>query len=277
MPANSDFSSSSSTNISPSPIDMDIAYEAYKEYIKDYNPDNPKIALKISHILRTAKKSKQLAKALELSPLDIDLAELIGLLHDIGRFEQIRIYNTFSDRNSIDHGNFGCEVLFDNKDGIIRKFIVDDSFDDIIYTAIKNHNKFCIADADNMEPQTLIHSKIIRDSDKMDIFKTILIDTNMALYGKEDVSNDILSEAVFNDFMTNHFVDYSLSSGSAPDSLLCNFGYVYDINFPESHSIILDDGYLYELGQKVFSDKETQSKYKLAHQKAMEYCRENAR
>ena len=33
---------------------------------------------------------------------DIILAEAIGLLHDIGRFEQIRTYHTFIDKDSVE-------------------------------------------------------------------------------------------------------------------------------------------------------------------------------
>ena len=40
-------------------IDLEKAKNFYKEYISNYNPDNPKIALKIAHIFRTAEKSKK--------------------------------------------------------------------------------------------------------------------------------------------------------------------------------------------------------------------------
>ena len=47
-----------------------------------------------------------------MSKEDIDLAWLTGLLHDIGRFEQVRRYGTFNDAKSIDHGKLGVEILF---------------------------------------------------------------------------------------------------------------------------------------------------------------------
>ena len=42
---------------------------------------------------------------------------LIGLLHDIGRFEQVKVYDTFSDIDSIDHADYGVEILGDYIDG----------------------------------------------------------------------------------------------------------------------------------------------------------------
>ena len=62
---------------------------------------------------------------LNLSEEDILLAELIGLLHDIGRFEQIKNYHTFLDKESIDHAEYGNKILFE--DDLIRNFITEDN------------------------------------------------------------------------------------------------------------------------------------------------------
>ena len=120
-------------------IDMIEAKKAFKEYVKKYNPEDEKIKIKIAHIERVAENSKRIAENLNLSQEDIELAELIGLLHDIGRFEQVRLYHTFVDKDSINHGEYGAKVLFE--DGLIRKFIKDDKFDRIIKLAIVNHNR----------------------------------------------------------------------------------------------------------------------------------------
>lgn len=125
-------------------IDIVRAKKAFKEYVKKYNPDDSKVKLKIAHIERTAEVAKKLATELMLEKEDIELAELIGLLHDIGRFEQIRIYHTFVDKISIDHGKLGAKILFE--DGLIRNFIEDKKYDTIIKKAIINHNKSKIED-----------------------------------------------------------------------------------------------------------------------------------
>lgn len=90
-------------------IDINKAKQFYKEYISQYNPEDPRIALKIVHIYRTAEESKRLAEKLNLSKEDNLLAELIGLLHDIGRFEQVKIYNTFLDKISVNHAEYGVK------------------------------------------------------------------------------------------------------------------------------------------------------------------------
>ena len=47
---------------------------------------------------------------MECSREDVELAELIGLLHDIGR-EQIRRFHSF-EPGTMDHAVFGAELLF---------------------------------------------------------------------------------------------------------------------------------------------------------------------
>ena len=99
-------------------IDIKEAQKAFKEYAKKYNPEDEKIKIKIAHIQRVAQNSKRIAQNLKLSQEDIELAELIGLLHDIGRFEQVRLYHTFVDKDSINHGEYGAKILFE--DGLIK-------------------------------------------------------------------------------------------------------------------------------------------------------------
>ena len=39
------------------------------------------------------------------------LAHLCAVYHDIGRFEQLRRYDTFLDHLSVDHAQLGCEAV----------------------------------------------------------------------------------------------------------------------------------------------------------------------
>ena len=167
-------------------IDMIEAKKAFKEYVKKYNPEDEKIKIKIAHIERVAENSKRIAENLNLSQEDIELAELIGVLHDIGRFEQVRLYHTFVDKDSINHGEYGAKVLFE--DGLIRKFIKDDKFDRIIKLAIVNHNRADIEEG--LTEREKLHAKIIRDADKTDIFTILISGDKKAIWEKADLSDD---------------------------------------------------------------------------------------
>lgn len=252
-------------------VDMQLAYRSFKQYVSNYNPEDPKIALKVSHIVRVARKSRILAERLGLSPDEVALAELIGLLHDIGRFEQIAQYDTFKDADSVNHGFLGCQILF-GPTGIIRSFAPSSKDDEIIYSAVINHNRAGIENPDSMTERELLHSKIIRDTDKLDIFKVQLEEPNIALYGHEGISDDVLTPAVYEDFCREKLIDYRLRSGSAPDAIMCAFGYVYDINFPASLAMALEDGYLARLGSIPFNDAYTAEKLADGCARALAYC-----
>ena len=92
-------------------INREHIKKTFQEYTDRYDSANPKIKLKIDHTYRVANLCEQIAQSLELSAAEVDLAWLSGMLHDVGRFEQLRRYNTFSDAQSIDHARFAVELL----------------------------------------------------------------------------------------------------------------------------------------------------------------------
>ena len=74
--------------------------------------------------------SKKIAQNLNLDEEQIKLAELIGLFHDIGRFKQAELYNTFNDRISMNHAELSVKVLFD--ENLIENFNVEEKYKKII-------------------------------------------------------------------------------------------------------------------------------------------------
>ena len=145
---------------------FELAEKSFREYLKKYDTNDGSIALKIKHTYEVVKKSEYIAKGLRLDKENIELAKTIALLHDIGRFEQIKEFGEFNDKK-IEHAEFGVKVLFDN--GLIRNFINEDKYDNIIYKAIYNHNKYKVEE--NLNEKELLQCKIIRDADKLDNFR----------------------------------------------------------------------------------------------------------
>ena len=86
--------------------------EEFNKYTNNYDMNDEAIRNKYSHSIRVMNLSKKYATILGFSKEDIELATLIGLLHDIGRFEQISVYHTFNDSKIIDHALYGVKVLF---------------------------------------------------------------------------------------------------------------------------------------------------------------------
>lgn len=237
-------------------IDIIKAKKAFKEYVKNYNPEDAKIKIKIAHIERVTQIAKQLAENLNLDKEDIELAELIGLLHDIGRFEQIKLYNTFLDKDSVNHAEYGVKVLFE--DGLIRKFIEDDKYDKIIKLAILNHNKIEIEEG--LTEKENLHAKIIRDADKTDIFYILTVADKKEIWYSSDLSNQKISEEVYKDFLKNRLIEYKKVK-TGVDLLVINFSYIFDLYFKESIKIIEENNYLEKLYNRFkFNDQQTKER-----------------
>lgn len=169
-------------------IDRARASEAFKTYTDAYDAANPRIALKIEHTYHVAETCDAVAREQGWVPEDIDLAWLCGLLHDMGRFEQLRRWDTFKDAESMSHAALGVEVLFGKHPADapattnIRDFIETDAHDELIRASIAYHSDFRLPA--QLDTRTRRFCDIVRDGDKIDIMRTIAdstVDTSSRL------------------------------------------------------------------------------------------------
>ena len=153
-------------------INRQVVKQVFSEYVENYNSKDEKIKLKIDHTYRVSELCEQIAISNSLNEEDVDIAWLTGMLHDIGRFEQIRRFGTFDDQKSVDHAELGIKILFD--EGHIRDYVSEDIYDNEVYKAIKYHSSFELPK--DLTKREQIFSNILRDADKIDILK-VNIDT----------------------------------------------------------------------------------------------------
>ena len=231
-------------------IDIEKVKKEFDKYTSNYDPHQARISLKINHIKRVAENSKKIATELGLSEEDVLLAEAIGYFHDIGRFEQVRIANTYSDRESgINHAAKSVSVLFD--DGKIRDFIQDDKYDNIIKIAVLNHNRVQIQEG--LSEKELLFSEIIRDADKLDIFYTITFDNFPAIFWYENFDDEKISDTVMNEFKCQKLLDYKNIHSNA-DQIMIFYAYLYDFNFKNSLKLIANSNYLDMFTERVLEN-----------------------
>lgn len=248
-------------------IDIKKAKKEFDKYVSNYDPEDLQIALKIKHTHSVTDVAVKIAEDLKLSKEDIELAELIALLHDIGRFEQVKRYHTFLDSKSINHGEFGVTLL---KEGLIRNFIDTNKYDEIIYTAILNHNRDKIEDG--LDEKTLLHCKIIRDADKTDIFNILLTTPMEAGYnGCKDMSNDIVTPEIYRQFMEDKHIKYKDRKTNA-DVVVGHISFIFDYNFSLGLKIIKEKDYIKKLIDKMnFKNEDTIKKFETMKNFAYEY------
>ncbi|MFV0249436.1 MAG: HD domain-containing protein [Bacilli bacterium] len=212
-------------------IDFNKCIELFNEYIKNYDKKEFNIKLKIDHTFRVVNFCEKIAKSLNLSEEDIVLAKVIGLLHDIGRFEQFTKYRTFSDIKSIDHASLGIEILKENN--YISKYVEDIELQKVVLIAVDNHNKIKIED--NLNKIYLLFSKIVRDADKLDILDLYKIG-DLKIDETEGVISDKVYFSIINELIINkndciNKIDFDLVSAS----------YIYDFNFGYSYIYISEN------------------------------------
>ena len=227
--------------------------------MKSYNINDGSVLLKIKHTYEVVKKSEYIAKGLNLNKENIELAKIIALLHDIGRFEQIKEFGEFNDKK-IEHAEFGVKALFDN--GLIRNFINEDKYDNTIYKSIYNHNKYKIED--NLNEDELLHCKIIRDSDKIDNFRVKeeekFDDMFPKIYNDKTYNYETISENVYEDFMQQKCIKLE-DRKTLIDYWVCVIAFIFDLNFNISLKYIKENNYIDILVDRIdYKNKDTKQK-----------------
>lgn len=238
-------------------VDKQRARNAFARYVEAYDPANPRIALKIAHTYRVAALCERIA------PQEKDLAWLCGILHDIGRFEQVRVYDTFNDSASVSHAALGVEVLFGNADPSgpqIRTFVEDEAYDDLIRCAIGTHSDYRLpADQDE---RTRILCDVLRDADKIDILKVNCICSTKDIYGvtEEDMASSALSEEVVKTFYEHRTIPRGMRNHPA-DILVGHICFAWELVYPASVRIMREQGYLSSMLERRFTNPATQTTF----------------
>lgn len=244
-------------------IDLIKAEAFFKEYVSNFRVADKKVEVKIKHTYGVMNIAKYIAEGLDLSEEDVLLAQLIGLLHDIGRFEQAVKFNDFDDYNNMDHAEYGAKILFE--DGLIKNFIEDRQFDEIIEKAIRNHNKFAIEDG--LSDRALLHAKIIRDADKTDNFQIKQVQDFLSLFKstEEAVSAELITDGVWNEFLQGKTI-VSSHRITNMDKWLSYIAWIYDYNFDVSLKYLKDNNCIDKVIDRLdYKEKDTKEK--------MEYVR----
>ena len=217
-------------------MDLKKAKKEYLNYISNYEMSIFDLKRRAEHSIRVMELSGKIAKSLNLSDEDIDLAMLIGLLHDIARYEEYIQKYILKNNAKIDHGDLGVEIL--KKDNYIREFIEEDKYDDIILKAIKSHNKFEIEKG--LTDEELLFAKIIRDADKLDIFYECIEKFWIDI---KEVEKSFISEEVFDDFRYYKLVEKGKVK-TPIDNLIMVLAFIYDLNFKYSYEVLKEERYI---------------------------------
>jgi putative nucleotidyltransferase with HDIG domain len=252
--------------------------------VSDYDTTDGKIILKIQHTYRVAELCERIADSIGLQGEDRELAWLLGMLHDIGRFPQVRRYGTFIDSQSVDHALLSTQVLFEEKVSVeplgdvqekneecyIRRYVQDEKYDSIIYTAIRHHNAYRLPEG--LDERTLLFCNILRDADKVDILKVNVEFPMEVIYGEgcEKAYEEEVTPEVFADYMAQGAVLRAHNKNHV-DLLVGHASLVFELVFPISVQIVREQGYLKNILNFETKNKTAQEQFVLMRRKMDEY------
>ena len=221
-------------------IDLQHARAVFDGYLDGFSREDEKIRLKIVHTDGVVRSVSEICRRMRLNEEDSRLAELIALLHDIGRFEQVRQFDSF-EPSVMDHAAYGVQLLFGDQK-MIREFAAEDTWDDIIRQAIARHSDYSLGD--DLTERELLHARLIRDADKLDNCRVKLEDKLEVLLG-------CMSRRSIHLANRKTKMDYWVSY----------IAYFFDINYPASAEIILENHYPDRIIRRIpYSNRETEKK-----------------
>lgn len=218
----------------------------FAEYVSHYNAQDEKVKLKIDHTYRVAELCKRIAVSEKLSKDDVSMAWLCGMLHDIGRFEQLRNYGTFNDSQSIDHALYGASILFE--EGKITDYLDQPSNEVCVFLnkVISCHSAYRVPE--EYDERTKMFADILRDADKIDILKVNIEVPLEEIYNvtTEDLRNAEVTREVMESFAEEHATLRALKKTSV-DHVVGHISLVYELVYPISLQIVKEQGYLDKL------------------------------
>lgn len=269
-------------------VDLEKSKQEFIKFTERYDLTNKNIERKQKHSIRVMENSREIATKLGLSEEYIEVAEIIGLLHDIARFEQYKQFHSFHDADTFDHGNYGAKMLFTKQKDLdenqkiewlspeekyIRRFIKTDKYDNIIEKAIKNHNKARIEDG--LQEDEMTFAKLIRDADKIDI---IYESIGIFWDGEEETVNSTkISDKYWQQLKEEKlFIREKGVRIEGLDSVLAVMVFVFDMNYKESFKILDERGYINQVMDRFNPiSKEDKEKWKKAKDIINNYVEEH--
>lgn len=228
--------------------DLNRLTDWFYDYIAGFFGDddyiNANLELKKVHTGYVVEEARYIAAGLGLCENDALIAETVGLLHDVGRFEQFVKYQTYSDNKSISHSNLAVDII--RAEGVLDG--LDSAEKGIILAAVKYHG---IKDLpEGLDDKTLMHCKIVRDADKLDIYR-VLQEKYLEYVENPDAYNLELEhpdEPWYSDYIVEEIFNYrQVYYGDVKtlnDFKLLILAMVFDVNFEPALRKIREMGYV---------------------------------
>ena len=222
----------------------------FDDYVAGYYTDdsgyNYPLQLKKDHTKRVCENIVMIGKAMNLSDYELILAETMALFHDIGRFEQYEKYGTFSDIASENHAKLSLRQMAIH--GVLSKNTKDEKR--FIVKAIAYHNAAELPDV--KDEQELFYMRLLRDADKLDIWKVVIDYYHNRDHFKSpaielNLSDDPIWSGKIIDAVVNKKTARIEDMKTLNDFKLLQISWAFDLNFTPSFQAVEHRKYLRQI------------------------------
>ena len=209
--------------------------------------------LKIKHTGRVRENAEEIASASGVSgPVHL-AARIAAVLHDVGRFPQYKEFRTFRDAESANHA--GLSVRHALRAKMLRDVPTD--IRRMVLGAVFLHNVRALPAG--LPPDLLAVARIVRDSDKLDIFGVMIDHFAQEHPEHPEVALGVqphptaYSPAVLEDLLRGESGDYRKVVWTN-DFKLMVAGWLFDLNYRHSCKMLKERGHLETIFSSLPSD-----------------------
>lgn len=241
---------------------LDHCVSVFSEFTNAYLSGDEKqdelYRLKIGHTMNVLSNASEILEREGVDGRTALLCQLGALFHDIGRFPQLKQYNTFRDRESTNHGRLGVLTL--------RSLSLSDRLSEedlrIIRIAIGQHNLKTLNPRLPHPLSTPVH--VVRDADKIDILRLII-----EHFSKSEDKNPIIthgvtddpgkySSTIYDQIISGYPGDYK-DIQYANDFMLIALGWTSTLGFKSSLKIIQERNLINQIAEILPKDNKIQN------------------
>lgn len=243
---------------------LERLYEDYVALFRDGRGELPEMMeLKLRHTREVVRNSVLIAGGERFGALETFTARAAALLHDTGRYAQLKEYGTFRDSDSVDHAVFSHDIVKAEgwlatldlsmfPSGDVEASGGPSGVADAILSAVLWHNRRELPPRDPSSPRDLAYlaAHTVRDADKLDIFRVLEERVKTTDWHKERTAFWNLSpdgkpaREVIDAIKSGSSIDYG-SIRSLSDFILIQVGWmVSGLHFPVSRRICRERGHL---------------------------------
>jgi len=246
---------------------LDGLRQWFDEYVHTYNDIDEEgyrnILLKVEHTRKVCEIMDLLAAGERLGADDARIAAAVALLHDVGRFPQFRRWRTFRDSDSDNHARLGIEVLREQK--VLAGLLPAERL--LIEEAVRFHNLLALPL--RFKSPTPIFIRLIRDADKLDIWRVFLeyfrqpldVRPSAVTLGFPDLPG--VTPACVRELAAGRVIRLE-NVQVLDDFKLLQISWVYDLNFSTSYRLLQQRGHIQALAETIPLDVEASRAVALA-------------